>query len=249
MIEENSERLYNKQATNWSRSQPTILSDFSARPFVIEMCEPLENLRVFDIGCGEGYVSRQLVQRGAAEIIALDISEKMIEVARTHDVNKITYKVGDSRDLNEYEDASFDIVLTMFLFNYLNIEDSANVMKEIFRMLKPGGKFIMAVPHPSLPFLKEKGFPFYFEPEGNYFTGRNSLFPGEIWRLDRIPVHVQCIHKTWEDYFHCFRHAGFTKMPEVKELHINDSHIALDTEFFSPLDGIPLHVAFKLEKK
>jgi ubiquinone/menaquinone biosynthesis C-methylase UbiE len=80
----------------------------------------------------------------------------MIEIARTHDVNRITYKIGDSRDLSEYEDASFDIVLTMFLFNYLNIEDISKVMKEIFRMLKPGGKFIMAVPHPSLSFLKKK---------------------------------------------------------------------------------------------
>ena len=150
MIEENSEKLYNKQASNWSRSQPTILSDFSARPFVIEMCEPLQNLRVFDIGCGEGYVSRQLVQRGAAEIVALDISEKMIEVARTHDVNRITYKVGDSRDLSDYEDASFDIVLTMFLFNYLNIEDTSKVMKEIFRMLKPGGKFAVIYPKEAL---------------------------------------------------------------------------------------------------
>lgn len=43
-------------------SQPTILSDFSARPLVIDMYEPLENLRVFDIGCGEGYVSRLLVE-------------------------------------------------------------------------------------------------------------------------------------------------------------------------------------------
>jgi hypothetical protein len=62
-------------------------------------------------------------------------------------------------------------------------------------------------------------------------------------------VHVQCIHKTREDYFNCFLIAGFTQLPEVKELHIYDNHIAMDSEFFLPLDGIPLHVAFKLEKK
>jgi hypothetical protein len=37
-------------------------------------------------------------------------------------------------------------------------------------------------------------------------------------------------------------------MPVVKELHINETHIQQDPEFFAPLDGIPLHVAFKLKK-
>jgi SAM-dependent methyltransferase len=160
----------------------------------------------------------------------------------------ISYSVGDARSMAEYDSESFDLVLAMFLFNYLNVEESAQTIKEIFRILKPGGRFVMAVPHPSLPFLRKKEFPFYFEPNGNYFSGRNTLFPGQIWRLDRVPVNVQCVHKTWEDYFACFEAGGFKQMPVVKELHINETHIQQDSEFFAPLDGIPLHVAFKLKK-
>ncbi len=248
MSEKDTRTLYNAQAESWQRTAPTLLSDFSARPFVLDMCEPLSALKVFDIGCGEGYVSRQLVQRGAATVIAMDISEKMIEGAKANDDERINYLVGDARRMAEFESNSFDLVLAMFLFNYLNVEESATAVKEIFRLLKPGGHFVMAVPHPSLPFIKKKEFPFYFEASGNYFTGRNILFPGQIWRLDRVAVNVQCIHKTWEDYFSCFRAAGFTQMPEVKELHINEMHIQQDPEFFTPLNGIPLHVAFKLRK-
>ena len=248
MSEKDTRTLYNAQAENWQRTAPTLLSDYSARPFVLDMCEPIKDARIFDLGCGEGYVSRQLINRGAASVVAIDISEKMIDAAKSIETEGISYSVGDARSMAEYDSESFDLVLAMFLFNYLNVEESAQTIKEIFRILKPGGRFVMAVPHPSLPFLRKKEFPFYFEPNGNYFSGRNTLFPGQIWRLDRVPVNVQCVHKTWEDYFACFNAAGFSKIPTVKELRINETHIEQDPEFFTPLDGIPLHVAFKLIK-
>jgi SAM-dependent methyltransferase len=248
MSEKDTRTLYNAQAENWQRTKPILLSDYSARPFVLDMCEPIKDARIFDLGCGEGYVSRQLINRGAASVVAIDISEKMIDSAKSIETVGISYSVGDARSMAEYDSESFDLVLAMFLFNYLNVEESAQTIKEIFRILKPGGRFVMAVPHPSLPFLRKKEFPFYFEPSGNYFSGRNILFPGQIWRLDRVPVNVQCVHKTWEDYFACFEAGGFKQMPVVKELHINETHIQQDPEFFAPLDGIPLHVAFKLKK-
>jgi SAM-dependent methyltransferase len=248
MSEKDTRTLYNAQAENWQRTKPILLSDYSARPFVLDMCEPIKDARIFDLGCGEGYVSRQLINRGAASVVAIDISEKMIDSAKSIKTVGISYSVGDARSMAEYDSESFDLVLAMFLFNYLNVEESAQTIKEIFRILKPGGRFVMAVPHPSLPFLRKKEFPFYFEPNGNYFSGRNTLFPGQIWRLDRVPVNVQCVHKTWEDYFACFEAGGFKQMPIVKELHINETHIQQDPEFFAPLDGIPLHVAFKLKK-
>jgi SAM-dependent methyltransferase len=248
MSEKDTRTLYNAQAENWQRTKPILLSDYSARPFVLDMCEPIKDARIFDLGCGEGYVSRQLINRGAASVVAIDISEKMIDSAKSIETVGISYSVGDARSMAEYDSESFDLVLAMFLFNYLNVEESAQTIKEIFRILKPGGRFVMAVPHPSLPFLRKKEFPFYFEPNGNYFSGRNTLFPGQIWRLDRVPVNVQCVHKTWEDYFACFEAGGFKQMPVVKELHINETHIQQDPEFFAPLDGMPLHVAFKLKK-
>jgi SAM-dependent methyltransferase len=248
MSEKDTRTLYNAQAENWQRTKPILLSDYSARPFVLDMCEPIKDARIFDLGCGEGYVSRQLINRGAASVVAIDISEKMIDSAKSIETVGISYSVGDARSMAEYDSESFDLVLAMFLFNYLNVEESAQTIKEIFRILKPGGRFVMAVPHPSLPFLRKKEFPFSFEPSGNYFSGRNILFPGQIWRLDRVPVNVQCVHKTWEDYFACFEAGGFKQMPVVKELHINETHIQQDPEFFAPLDGIPLHVAFKLKK-
>lgn len=244
--------LYNGQAEDWSRKEPILLSDYSARPFVMDLCEPLTGLKVLDAGCGEGYVGRKLLERGALHVHGIDISEKMIEQAeiiRTNEqITGATYETLDMRSVSFDENKRYDLVLGMFLFNYLNVEDTHKVMKKIYDVLEPGGHFVFSVPHPFLAFLKKDKYPFYFETKGGYFSGRNTLFPGEIWRRDGIAVGVQCVHKTFEDYFAGLKNAGFTDFPGVHELRINDSHVELDPGFFTPLIDLPLHVAFKVKK-
>jgi len=249
--EKDAKSLYNTEANQWQRTEPVLLSDYSARPFVMALCEPLKGYTLLDIGCGEGYVGRELLKRGAATIHGIDISESMIEKAQEEkqkqNLGNATYEVRDIRGLRDGE-FQVDTVLAMFLFNYLNAADTAEVMKKAYSQLKQGGHFIFSVPHPSLAFLKQDKFPFYFEKRGGYFSGRNILFPGEIWRRDGISVGVQSVHKTFEDYFAAMRYAGFISMPEVHELHITDEHVKLDPAFFTPLIDLPLHVAFKVKK-
>ena len=249
--EQDAKSLYDSQASQWQRTGPVLLSDYSARPFVMELCEPLQGNTLLDIGCGEGYVGRELLKRGAERIHGIDISKAMIEKAEAEmnaqAISNATYEVRDIRQLSDGE-FQVDTVLAMFLFNYLNAPDTAEVMKKVYSQLKPGGHFIFSVPHPSLAFLKQDKYPFYFEKRGGYFSGRNILFPGEIWRRDGISVGVQCVHKTVEDYFTCMRHAGFDTMPELYELHINEEHVKLDPKFFTPLIDLPLHIAFKVKK-
>jgi SAM-dependent methyltransferase len=249
--DQDAKSLYDQEANRWQRTGPVLLSDYSARPFVMDLCEPLKGYSILDIGCGEGYVGRELIKRGASRIHGIDISDAMIAKAEAEKANQgITNASYEVRDIRGLLDGEFqvDTVLAMFLFNYLNASDTAEVMKKAYSQLKPGGHFIFSVPHPSLPFMKHDKFPFYFEKRGGYFSGRNILFPGEIWRRDGAAVGVQCVHKTFEDYFAALRFAGFITMPEVHELHINEEHVTLDPEFFTPLIDLPLHVAFKVKK-
>lgn len=249
--EQDARSLYNRQADQWKRTGPILLSDYSARPFVMNLCEPLQDAVILDIGCGEGYVGRELIKRGAARVHGIDISSAMIEKAEEamhqEGLSNMTYEARDIRDLKDGE-FQVDIVLAMFLFNYLNAQDTAEVMLHARNQLKPGGHFIFSVPHPSLAFLKQDKYPFYFEKKGGYFSGRNVLFPGEIWRRDGVSVGVQSVHKIVEDYFNAMRIAGFTSMPELYELCISEDHVKLDPDFFTPLIDLPLHVAFKVKK-
>lgn len=251
-VEKDTRRLYNKQADDWNRKDPVLLSDYSARPYVLQLCEPLNDLDVLDLGCGEGYVGREMLKRGARHVHGIDISGKMIENAlkqkELHHIGNATYAVQDIRELKAADDKKYDVVIAMFLFNYLSVEETEEAMRKAFTLLKPEAHFVFAVPHPLLAYLKKDKYPFYFDTTGGYFSGRNELFPGEIWRRDGKPVNVQCIHKTIEDYFLCLKKAGFKNMPELHELRINKTHIELDEPFFKPLEELPLDMAFKLQR-
>jgi hypothetical protein len=55
--------LYNTSASRWRRDQPLLLSDFTARPRVLEVLAPVQGLELWDLGCGEGSMARSLVIR------------------------------------------------------------------------------------------------------------------------------------------------------------------------------------------
>jgi 2-polyprenyl-3-methyl-5-hydroxy-6-metoxy-1,4-benzoquinol methylase len=250
--EDSTKNLYNHTASEWIRKQPLSLSDFTARPFILEMCEPINQLQVLDLGCGEGYCTRELRRRGAAQVHGIDLSQSMIEAARlqeSKDALGIEYRVGCATNLKQFKNEEFDLVVAVFLFNYLTIAQTQECMTEVARILRPGGKFVFSVPHPSFPYMREAAYPFYFQVEGQgYFSKRDQLFPGRIWKRDGSWLNVQLVHKTLEDYFNSLKIASFNTMPILKELHVTPEHIALDEAFFHPLLDIPLHLAVQVLK-
>ena len=248
-----TKQLYDERSDDWQRNEPILLSDFTARPFLLKWCEPVKGLDVLDLGCGEGYFARQLKQRGAGKIRGIDVSKEMVKAAAERELREklgIDYFAGDATDLSSnLKSESFDLVVAVFLFNYLDLDHTRRTMSEVFRLLRPGGRFVFAVPHPSLPFLGEKRPPFYFEPDGKgYFSGRDSQFEGEIWRRDGKSVPVRCVHKSLEDYMTALALAGFERMPRLAELRATEEHLAKDPEWFGPLRDLPLHLAFQVGK-
>ncbi|MFZ0257654.1 MAG: class I SAM-dependent methyltransferase [Gammaproteobacteria bacterium] len=243
-------KLYNCMTPDWERYRPVLLSDFTARPFVLGLCEPIDGTVVLDAGCGEGYMARQLRQRGAAKVEGIDISSGMIEAAHAAEQANplgISFSLGNVVDLSRFPDSSFDLVLAVFVFNYLTLNATLTAMSEIRRVLEPCGRFVFSVPHPAFPFLRAQEPPFFFDRgECGYFSGRDMEFHGRIWRRDGTDVPVRCVHKTFADYFLALAKAGFAAMPDVHELGVTDDHLTLDPDFFGPLVDQPLHVAFRI---
>ncbi|HIK33600.1 MAG TPA: class I SAM-dependent methyltransferase [Oscillatoriales cyanobacterium M4454_W2019_049] len=247
-----TQELYNDTASRWVRGTPSSLSDFTARPAVLDLCEPVAGLQVLDLGCGEGYCSRKLMQRGAKRVWGIDLSDKMIEAAIAQEAREplgIDYEVGCATDLQQIADSSIDLVLAVFLFNYLTVAQTRQCMAEVARVLRPGGHFVFSVPHPAFPYMRNAEYPFYFQvEEQNYFSGRDRQFPGRIWKRDGSALEVQLVHKTLQDYFEALQNAGFATMPTLRELRVLPEHVALDAAFFQPLVDFPLHLAFKVSR-
>lgn len=255
MILDNSrstQDLYNATAPQWVRGEPTSLSDFTARPSVIELCKPVVGQQILDLGCGEGYCSREFRRRGAQTIVGIDLSPQMIEAAQHQEQKEgqgINFEVGCATDLQRFSEHSFDLVVAVFLFNYLTLAQTQQCMVEIFRVLSPHGRFVFSIPHPAFPYMRQAEYPFYFQVDSNnYFSGRDLQFPGRIWKRDGSWLNVQLVHKTIQDYFEALQNAGFSKMPTLQELRVKPEHVALDSTFFGPLVDFPLHLAIKVSR-
>jgi len=252
MQAQSTEAIYNTQVSNWKRDQLILLSDFTARPFVIEELGPIAGAHVLDLGCGEGYLARCLAKAGAASVFGVDISSQMVQTARqaipTQTSCHMTFEVGDAPRFTQFPSQAFDRAMAVFLFNYLTRAEMTSVMGRVRTLLAPGGRFVFTVPHPCFPYMGPPVGPFFFATEGmNYFAGVDHTYEGKIWRRDGIPVPVRCVHKTFSDYFVALMESGFTLIPKILELRVTEDHISLDRAFFEPLYGLPLHLLFRVE--
>lgn len=261
--------LYESTGKKWVRKEPSCLSDFTARPAIFDLCEPVKDALILDLGCGEGYCSRELMRRGASKVIGVDISESSIAAANEEEKKQplgINYLTGNSTNILELlrsqnlltdNEETFDVIVAVFLFNYLTLHEMLQCMTQVQRLLKPGGRFIFSIPHPSFAFLSNPQANFYFDVKGlgntsnqqqGYFSNRDRLLPGKIARRDGTELQVQVRHKTMQDYFDALARSGFDTLPKIQELTVTKEHMQLDQSFFGNLYDMPLHVAFSIQK-
>ena len=129
--------------------------------------------------------------RAGAEVIALDVAEAMLDVARTKpDAGKIQFDLGDARTL-PYDDARFDVVASNF--GVIFVPDRDDVANELARVCRPGGRLGLTAWHrkPALDEIYER-------------YGRTSSVdpyvwsePGELERLLGNAFDLELHERVW----------------------------------------------------
>ena len=80
---QSTRKIYDTASPKWARNEQLLLSDFTARPHVLEALQPLAGQRVLDLGCGDGKLLRLLLREPAfAEIVGVDVSHQALDFAR-----------------------------------------------------------------------------------------------------------------------------------------------------------------------
>lgn len=103
-------------------------------------------LRLLDVGCGHGKLSRQLAVTGAAAVEGIDIAQSSIDYAnrlqKREPVPNLRMRVRSVYEL-DYLDQSFDAALSQVVFEHIG--DIPKALSEIKRVLKPGGLFYFTI--------------------------------------------------------------------------------------------------------
>lgn len=108
--------------------------------------------KVIDVACGEGWLTRELRKAGASEVVGIDISEKMIELARWQEGNEplgIEYRLEDARATGPQQD--FDLCVSNWLLVYAHDRQELGMMcRGLARRIKSGSRFVTLITNPAL---------------------------------------------------------------------------------------------------
>ena len=107
------------------------------------------NKDVLDFGCGNGVYSEKIINFNPSKLIAIDISEKAIEVAKNKNNRKINFRVENCED-TKLSSNSFDIIYGVGILHHLSLDKA---IKEIERLLKKGGSLIFIEPLGTNPLI------------------------------------------------------------------------------------------------
>jgi ubiquinone/menaquinone biosynthesis C-methylase UbiE len=115
-------------------------------PALHALLPDLRGRKVLDLGCGFGWFCRWACQQGAAHVLGIDVSERMLAQAKeTTDAPSITYIKADMEHL-ELQPKSFDVVYSSLALHY--VENLNELMSQAHRSLVPGGHLVFSVEHP-----------------------------------------------------------------------------------------------------
>ncbi|WP_353138565.1 class I SAM-dependent methyltransferase [Pseudopedobacter sp.] len=194
-----------------------------------EMLPNFHGKDVLDMGCGFGWHCRYAIEKGAASVVGIDISEKML--VRASEINLLK---GIKYERMALEDAvfpgeSFDMIFSSLTLHY--IKSYHMLIHNVYQWLRPGGHFVFSVEHPVFTaegkqswICDEERNKLYW-PVDNYFIEgkRNTIFLGE---------QVVKYHRTLTTYLHELLKCGFiikqvqepvpdskmlNEMPEMKD--------------------------------
>lgn len=180
-------------------------------PALFEGLGDLYGKKAYDIGCGNGYISRRIVREGASEVWASDVSNHLIDIAKTkYDPAGIKYMVRDGNDFKDIPHDHFDIVVVSMAVHY--IENFQSFVANVRNVLKPGGIFVASIVHPL------DGFEWYdldpkienldraMEQARNYRTPREVVVKSPWLKTENLKVYQRPIGF----YLQIFAGNGFT---------------------------------------
>lgn len=159
-------------------------------PETLKILGDIKGKRILDLGCGEGGYSRLFANKGAI-VIGVDYCENLInEALKQNQASEIEYYVRDACFLEGIEDEKFDFVVSAMCL--MAVENLEAAIKEAYRVLKPGGEFLISILHPCF------GLKDYFN-EGPYqeMLSEHLGKPITFW------------HKTLSNTINCMLNVGF----------------------------------------
>jgi ubiquinone/menaquinone biosynthesis C-methylase UbiE len=152
-------------------------------PNVLRLISPEKGQKILDLACGQGYFSHAVAARGA-NITGIDIAPELIEIAKKQAGHNESFIVSPATDLSKLAPRSFDSAFCVLAIQ--NIERMGDVFKEVSRVLKERGKFVVILNHPAFR-IPGKTFWEFDEKAGIQFRRVDEYIGESSKKMDMHP--------------------------------------------------------------
>ena len=189
-------------------------------PALFSMMPNLKDKIILDLGCGFGEHCKRFVESGAKKVIGIDISEKMLEIAKQENADsKITYINMPMENISQLNE-KFDIVVSSLAFHY--VQDFSGVVKNIYDMLNENGVFLFSQENPLCTCFSG-GNRWTKDENGNklYINLSNYGIEGEresSWFVDNVKKY----HRTFSTIINIVIETGFKIEKMIEPLPTED---------------------------
>ncbi|GAB4428327.1 MAG: class I SAM-dependent methyltransferase [Chloroflexi bacterium OHK40] len=124
------------------------------RPAVLALLPPLAGTHVLDIGCGSGWYAEYLLSHGAT-VTSFDLDATFVELTRTRVGERATVlRANLAEPLAFAQSGEFDLAVAPLVLHYLR--DWTRPLREIYRVLRPGGALVFSTHHPFMDWQEFK---------------------------------------------------------------------------------------------
>lgn len=145
-------------------------------PLVVGYLDPRTGERILDCGCGMGFTLRVLAQLYDCRLFGVERNPETVRRARSELDASVGVARADATRL-PFPDAAFDKVLMTEVLEHIPDEQAA--LREIRRVLRPGGIYVLSVPNAN--------YPFWWDPLNKSLEALlHTHFPSHIWWLAGI---------------------------------------------------------------
>jgi 2-polyprenyl-3-methyl-5-hydroxy-6-metoxy-1,4-benzoquinol methylase len=177
-------------------------------PTLLKFVGNVQGQRICDLGCGQGWLTRELARKGA-QMTGIDLSDQLLTIARQYEEREplgIVYRQGDAQRVEAFAEGEFDGC--MCIWSLVDIPDLQAVFQSMRRLLKPGGWLIFAIAHPCFEAPNARWITLDDETRARAVHTYDSE---TFWKSERggVRTRVGAYHRTLSAYLNMLVNDGF----------------------------------------
>lgn len=191
------------------RDRPDNPNDTLERPIFLELAGDLTGLDILDLGCGNAVFGREALEQGARSYEGIEASQAMVELAYQTLAGTSGKVRHEKIELWRSQSERTDLVTSRLALNY--VEYLQPVFQEVYKVLRPNGRFILSVEHPVIT----SNFASLADGRRTTWLVDNYFKLGarvHLWLGHRVTKY----HHTLEDYFNLLTETGF-ELERIRE--------------------------------